>query len=129
MSMAAKLGDTVVAVDTHLVMVPSPGGPIPTPVPSPFQGRLVENLCPTVMVDNMPVATCGSVALNSVLHVPAGGPFQRPPSNRGSVKKGSETVFAGGKAIARMGDLAETCNDPQDALQGAVLANCTVKVG
>jgi uncharacterized Zn-binding protein involved in type VI secretion len=129
MSMAAKLGDRVVAVDIHIVMIPSPAGPIATPVPSPFVGQLVESLCSTVMIDNMPVATVGSVALNTAPHVPAGGPFQKPPSNRSTVKMGSETVFAGGKKIARLGDIVETCNDPQDAPQGCIIANCTVKVG
>lgn len=31
---AAKQGDRVVGVDTHIVMIPSPGGPVPTPVPA-----------------------------------------------------------------------------------------------
>jgi len=35
---AAKEGDKVVGVDTHIVMIPSPAGPIPTPTPMPFNG-------------------------------------------------------------------------------------------
>ena len=36
---AAKQGDRVQAMDTHIVMVPSPGGPVPTPTPGhPFSG-------------------------------------------------------------------------------------------
>ena len=29
---AAKQGDKVMATDTHIVMIPSPGGPVPTPL-------------------------------------------------------------------------------------------------
>jgi len=126
---AAKLGDRVVAMDTHIVLVPSPGGPIPTPTPSPFDGKLVQSLSTTVMIDDMPVAVEGSVALNVAPHVPAGGPFQRTPSNRSTVKVGAPTVKADGKPMVRNGDLAETCNDPVDAPKGQVVSTSTVKVG
>ena len=33
---AAKQGDKVVATDIHIVNIPSPGGPVPTPLPHPF---------------------------------------------------------------------------------------------
>jgi len=42
-------------MDTHIVLVPSPGDPIPTPTPSPFDGKLMQNLSTTAMIDNMPV--------------------------------------------------------------------------
>ncbi|MEZ4444879.1 MAG: PAAR domain-containing protein [Polyangiaceae bacterium] len=129
MSDAAKLGDRVVAVDTHILLVPSPGGPVATPTPCPFDGKLVERLCRDVLIDNLPVATEESVALNVVPHIPTAGPFQRPPSNRGTVKSGCATVLAGGRKIARLGDTVETCNDPLDAPRGCVLATSTVKVG
>jgi len=35
---AAKEGDKVVGVDTHVIMIPSPGGPVPTPIPMPIPG-------------------------------------------------------------------------------------------
>jgi len=35
---AAKQGDLVVGIDTHIVMVPSPAGPVPTATPMPFSG-------------------------------------------------------------------------------------------
>ena len=129
MSQAAKLGDRIVAVDTHITLAPSPAGPVATPTPTPFDGPLVENLCATVMVDNMPVATDGSVALNRVPHAPTPGPFQHPPKNRATVKVASCTVFAAGKRVAKATDPAETCNDPEDAPHGAIIADSTVKVG
>ncbi|XXT39298.1 hypothetical protein WMF13_40875 [Sorangium sp. So ce513] len=41
---AAKQGDKVVGIDTHVVMLPSPGGPVPTPAPLPFSGTLNGDL-------------------------------------------------------------------------------------
>lgn len=69
------------------------------------------------------------MALNVAPHVPAGGPFQKPPSNRSTVKLGAPTVKVEGKPLVRNGDMAETCNDPVDAPNGQVVATSTVKVG
>ena len=126
---AAKEGDQVVAVDTHVVMVPSPGGPVPTPMPLPFSGKLAGELAGTVFVCNKQAAVKGSTADNSPAHSPPGGPFQNPPSNKASVKEGSATVFFANKAAARMGDPATTCNDPSDAPVGSIIADGTVFVG
>lgn len=52
----AKRGDRVVGLDTHIVLIPSPAGPVPTPMPMPFSGSLTEQLSSTVFVDNMPAA-------------------------------------------------------------------------
>lgn len=128
MKPAAKQGDRVVAVDTHVVLVSSPGGPVPTPTPMPFDGALVESLSPDVWVESRPAATEGSVA-RALPHVPAGGPFQRPPSNQGKVQAGSPRVLINGRGAARCGDPAVTCNDPADQPVGAVVASSTVLVG
>lgn len=42
---------------------------------------------------------------------------------------GAPTVKADGRPVARNGDPADTCNDPQDAPKGQVVAVSTVKVG
>ena len=34
---AATANHSVTAIDTHIVLVPTPGGPVPTPLPHPFQ--------------------------------------------------------------------------------------------
>ncbi len=39
---AAKWGDPVIGVDIHLVMVPTPAGPVPTPLPHPFIGIVFD---------------------------------------------------------------------------------------
>ena len=61
---AAKQGDQVVAVDVHIVLVPSPGGPVPTPLPHPFSGMLDGGLSQDVFIMGMPAATVGSTANN-----------------------------------------------------------------
>jgi len=126
---AAKEGDHVIAVDIHVVMIPSPGGPIPTPLPNPFNGIINQKLSTDVNINGMAAATVGSVANNTPPHIPMGGPFQTPPSNKGEIITGSATVFINGKMSARMGDTAMTCNDPTDLPIGTVVAVSTVLVG
>lgn len=126
---AAKLGDKIVGVDTHNLLIPSPVGPVLTPTPMPFQGPLIDGLSTSVTIDNMPAATKDSAAVANPPHVPAGGPFQKPPANRGTVMKASTSVFIDNKGVARAGDTAMTCNDPADAPQGIVVATGTVFVG
>jgi uncharacterized Zn-binding protein involved in type VI secretion len=126
---AAKQGDQVMATDIHIVMIPSPGGPIPTPLPHPFAGMLDGSLATDVLIDGKPAAVQGSTATNTPSHVPQGGPFQAPPSNRATIQMGSATVTIGGKAAARNGDIALTCNDPADLPAGTVVAVSQVTIG
>jgi uncharacterized Zn-binding protein involved in type VI secretion len=128
---AAKKGDQVVAVDTHVVMVPSPTGSVPTPLPHPFAGVIQGALSGDVKVMGQPAATVDSTADNTPPHIPTppGTSFQNPPSNKATIAKGSETVKINGKAAARMGDPAKTCNDPADLQAGTVVATGTVMIG
>ena len=126
---AAKQGDQVVATDTHIVMIPSPGGPVPTPLPHPFLGQLDGSLSKDVNVGGKPAAVQGSTATNTPSHIPQGGPFQKPPSNRGTVQLGSGTVLINGKPAARNGDKVLTCNDPADLPIGTIVAVSTVFIG
>jgi uncharacterized Zn-binding protein involved in type VI secretion len=126
---AAKQGDQITAIDTHIVMIPSPGGPVPTPLPHPFNGLINGNLSSNVKIMGMPAATQGSTADNIPLHIPQGGTFQKPPSNKGQIITGSATVMMNGKPAARNGDKALTCNDPVDVPVGTVIAAGTVMIG
>jgi uncharacterized Zn-binding protein involved in type VI secretion len=126
---AAKQGDKVMATDTHIVMIPSPGGPVPTPLPHPFIGMIDGNLSSDVKIMGMPAATVDSTASNMPPHIPQGGPFQKPPSNKATIKLGSATVKINGKMAARNGDTAMTCNDPTDLPIGKVIAVGTVFIG
>ena len=126
---AAKQGDRILATDTHIVMIPSPGGPIPTPLPHPFTGQIDDSLSKDVNIEGKPAAVQGSTATNTPSHIPQGGPFQKPPSNKGTVQFGSGTVLINGKPAARNGDKALTCNDPADLPAGTVIAVGTVLIG
>jgi uncharacterized Zn-binding protein involved in type VI secretion len=128
---ASKQNDTIVAVDTHVVMVPSPGGPVPTPLPHPFNGIINAQLSKDVKIMGLAAATVGSMADNSPPHIPTppGTSFQKPPKNKATIKLGSQTVKINGKGAARAGDKAETCNDPSDLPVGTVVAVGTVLIG
>ena len=129
MQPAAKQGDRIVAVDTHIVMIPTPGGPVPTPLPHPFMGMLDGALSSDVFIEGKAAAVQGSTATNSPPHIPQGGPFQSPPKDKGEVMLGSGTVFINGKPAARNGDTCLTCNDPADLPAGQLIAVGTVFIG
>jgi uncharacterized Zn-binding protein involved in type VI secretion len=74
--LAARMGDMTICPMVTAI-VPHVGGPIAIG-------------CPTVLIGNMPVAGVGSMCI-----------CVGPPS---TVVKGSATVLAGGKPVARMGD-------------------------
>jgi len=126
----ARADDMVVGLDIHIVLVPAVA-PIPTPLPHPFAGRLDGALATSVKANGRVVAVQGSTATNSPAHLPTppGVSFQSPPSNQGTVAIGSATVKAGGKPVARAGDIAKTCNDPADMPVGQIIASGTVMVG
>jgi uncharacterized Zn-binding protein involved in type VI secretion len=128
---AAKKGDQVVAVDTHIVMVPAGPTMVPTPLPHPFAGIIGGGLSSDVKIMGMAAATVDSTADNTPPHIPTppGVSFQKPPSNKATIKMGSATVKINGKAAARNGDTAETCNDPADMPAGTVIAVGTVMIG
>ena len=129
---AAKQGDTVVAFDTHLIQLP--GAPPPPPVPTPmhpFNGTLDANLSSDVTIEGRAAATVDSTATNTPSHIPIPptAAFVISPSNQGTIKTGSGSVTINGKAAARAGDKALTCNDPTDLLAGTVVAAGTVRIG
>ena len=126
---AAKNGDQIVGVDTHIIMISTPGGPVPTPLPHPFTGIIDGELSSDVNIMGQAAATVGSTATNTPAHIPQGGPFQSAPSNSATVEMGSQTVKINGKGAARMGDTATTCNDPSDLPVGTVIAVGTVFIG
>ncbi|RPK67473.1 PAAR motif protein [Streptomyces sp. ADI96-02] len=126
---AAAQGDRVVGTDTHIVLVPSPGGPVETPVPLPFTGTIASGCCPTVLIGGKPAATKDSVAVNTPPHIPPTGMFKSPPDNRGTISRGSTSVFIGGKPAARTGDTATTCNEPAIQHSATVIATSTVFIG
>ncbi len=124
---AAKQGDQVTAIDTHIV-VPASG--TPAPMPFPFAGIVDGALSGDVKIMGRAAATVGSTATNNPPHLPPpGASFQTPPGNKATVQLGSATVLINGKGAARSGDTATTCNDPADLPAGSVVAAGTVMIG
>lgn len=126
---AARLGDRVVGTDIHIILVPSPGGPVPTPTPMPFNGVIQGGCSPDVLIGGAPAATLGSTATNVPPHLPIGGPFANPPTNQATIIKGSTSVLINKNPAARSGDTAITCNDPAPLPNGTVIAAGMVLIG
>jgi uncharacterized Zn-binding protein involved in type VI secretion len=127
---AAKQGDKIVATDIHILLIPAAAGvPVPTPTPMPFSGMITTGVSTDVFIEGKPAAVVNSVAINQPIHIPAGGPFQKPPMNQGKIIVGSTGVFINGKPAARSGDMAITCNDPVDMPIGQVVAVSKVFIG
>jgi len=117
---AAKKGDKIIGVDIHIVMIPTPFGPVPTPQPTPFMGVIKTGVSSNVFTNKKNAAVMGSGARNQPPHIPIGGPFQKPPTNKSTVLLGSFTVFINGKPAARNMDVCLDCNDPVDLPTGMV---------
>lgn len=126
MKPAAKQDDNIIANDTHIVVTPNGARVV---IPLPFVGVIDGALEPTVLIAGKPAAVHASTAMNTAVHIPVGGVFETPPSNRGSIVVGARTVLANHKLLARDGDAALTCNDPTDLVVGMVVATGTVLVG
>jgi uncharacterized Zn-binding protein involved in type VI secretion len=125
---AAKQGDRIQAMDTHLIQPPPPATPVLVPG-HVFSGIIDGSLSSDVKIEGRPAATVGSTATNTPPHIPIGGTFVNPPTNRGQIIIGSATVFSNKKPAARAGDRALTCNDPVPLPVGTVVATSTVLIG
>lgn len=125
---AAKQGDQVVAVDTHILI--GPAGATLT-LPHPFAGLISDGLSQNVLIMGVPAATVGSIAQNIPPHIPTppGLSFTKPPTNQGTVQTGSASVLINGKGAARAGDPVMTCNDPADLPVGTIVCRSTVLIG
>jgi uncharacterized Zn-binding protein involved in type VI secretion len=110
---ASIMGDKAPGICTHIVMVPSPGGPVPTPLPHPYSGTILLDCATTVLIGGAPAAVVGSGLQNIPPHVPT-PPGTAPsvvPTNDGKVIMGSATVLIGGKPAARVGDTVAPCTN------------------
>jgi uncharacterized Zn-binding protein involved in type VI secretion len=129
---AARETDPVVGIDTHIVMVPSPGGPVPTQMPIPFSGKLQDKLSDNVLINGLKAATVDSIAKTTELeHMPPPSTtYQVTPNYQGNVTRGSESVLVNGNKLARVGDPVSTCNDMGAPEDSAIVSGSTnVMVG
>jgi RHS repeat-associated protein len=130
----ARKMDQIVSItpgDIHIIMIPSPGVPVPTPIPHPCASMIKDNVAKKVKVMGQPGAVKGSKSKHTPPHIPMGpGPFQKPPMNAGKIITGSSNVFYEGKEAAMFGDTGEMCSDPSNTPVGKVIGTAaTVYVG
>ncbi|HEY9130188.1 MAG TPA: PAAR domain-containing protein [Dyella sp.] len=108
----ARMGNSIVnAGDIHVVLIPSPTGPVPTPMPFPFSGKVALDTSFNVRINGRSGAFVGSMAQNMSPHIPYSGVFQEPPTNLGRVVMGSASVRINGRSAPRADDRCETCHD------------------
>jgi RHS repeat-associated protein len=86
---AAKMLDMVIGLDNHTTLpapIPPPAGPLPPlPLfPAPFAGPILLSVQPTVLVNFMPAAGSGAVAIG--FHMPP-LPWPWPPITFGAILK------------------------------------------
>src|SRR5512132_4035245 len=136
---AAKFGDIVIGVDLHLVMVPTPGGPVPTPLPHVFQGVVYDPAGAAigaalgavfgggglVLVNGLPAGNTG-MEVKGTPHIPTppGTAFapNDAPDHQGTLVTGSKTVSFSGSSAARLTSLVASCNFPLNLPTSTCLA-------
>jgi len=69
MTLASSWTDLIVGVDLHLHLVPTPGGPVPTPIPQPFVGLVGD---PVGMIVEALVGTMVSLVQGGTVQLPRG---------------------------------------------------------
>lgn len=117
---ANKHMDPVMGIDIHVTMIPSPAGPIPTPLPYPFVGMVFDPMDyipiigSTINVNKMPRGnSTTSGMLGTKVHIPMGGPFMMAPTigHDSSNFFGSNRVVANGSYMSPSGYMVMSCND------------------
>jgi uncharacterized Zn-binding protein involved in type VI secretion len=104
-----------------------PGNPGPAP-PLPFSAPVTDGAVASVLIGGKPALVTGASGLNLPPHVGlhATDPFMAPPTQRGTIVKGSATVMIGGRPAARSGDQCTVCL----ALPGTLIGTAaTVLIG
>ncbi len=139
MPQAAKTFDPVIGIDIHMVMVPTPGGPVPTPLPHPFIGFVWDPVGAAVAAGLSLVFGGGPVYVNGLDAANPGTEvkalikhFPMPPGvsfapvdqhdNKGTFITGSETVTFAGASASRTGSMVSSCNFPVNLPTSACLA-------
>ena len=129
MGTAAKFFDPVVGIDVHLVLVPTPAGPVPTPLPHPFVGIVFDPIGAAVgaaigavlggggpvFVQGLPCGNTGT-DVKGYPHFPtppgvAPAPAD-PPANEGTLVTGSTSVKFMGSSESRITSMVSTCGFP-----------------
>src|SRR4051812_37156758 len=91
---AAKQGDEVKATDIHIVMVPSPTGQVPTPLPHTFSGKLDGALSKDVNIEGKPAAAKAAPP-------PGRKTSGQPPGRQGPARPQFPRPTPGGAALPK----------------------------
>lgn len=114
---ACKHLDPLCGIDIHIINIPTPGGPVPTPIPHPFVGMVIDPmdyvpiLGATVLVNGLPRGQAGTAGKCLPPHIPLGGPFLKPPGNESENFMGSMSVLAEDEPFTYLGLPALSCSD------------------
>ena len=122
MPAAARDTDSVGGSDIHFVIIPTPSGEVPIPIPHAFSASINKAVSDNVKVNGLGAATMGSETQNQPTHIAKGSRFQKQPTNKGTVQMGSASVMINGQPAARLGDTVLTCADPSDMPNGTILS-------
>jgi len=106
---AAKHFDPVMGMDIHINLIPTPGGPVPTPLPHIYAGMVFDPF-DFVPVIGQTISVNGKLLLAAQPmteckffgQVPMAGPFAKPPEMVGEIMLGSMTVGSQSMALADM---------------------------
>nr|HPI54302.1 RHS repeat-associated core domain-containing protein [Chitinophagaceae bacterium] len=119
MSLVLKMFDFVSGVDIHMTFIPTPAGPVPTPLPYPFMAMIfnpMDLITSTTKVNNMAIATSGSDGMLTVppkAHIPFGTGFVMAPTIGHDQKLffGALNTFSDGSFIGAGPFMVMSCND------------------
>ncbi|MBL7772587.1 MAG: AHH domain-containing protein [Chitinophagaceae bacterium] len=119
MSLVLKMFDFIAGVDIHMTFIPTPAGPVPTPLPYPFMAMIfnpMDLISSTTKVNNMAIATSGSDGMLTVppkAHIPFGTGFTMAPTIGHDQKMffGCLNTFSDGSFIAAGPFMVMSCND------------------
>jgi hypothetical protein len=114
------------------MLVPTPAGPVPTPLPHPFTGLVLDPMGAAtnaamgggvVLVNGLFVTNCGTAVMNIPPHLPVPGPFAKgKPENDAELWFGALNVSMGGSLAVRLGEIALSCSDPVRMPTSVVIA-------
>jgi RHS repeat-associated protein len=117
---ANKHLDPIVGVDIHIVLIPTPAGPVPTPLPHPFVGMVMDPMDyipivgATVLVNKIPRGNSTTAGmLGTKIHIPLGGPHQMAATigHDSANFFGSSRVVCEGSYMSASGFMVMSCND------------------
>ncbi len=113
---ASTWTDLVLGVDIHIMLVPTPAGPVPTPLPHPFTGIVLDPAALAmaaatgggmVLINGLPATNCGTEVMNLPPHLPVPGPFAKgKPDNDALLIFGALNVEIAGSLGVRLAEIA-----------------------